>query len=323
MIVLGGRLRGARRPHPRAEPAARRARRLGRRLRLGADRARRCSCSCRSCFPTGAPPSPRWRCVERLVWVADRGAHARRSPSRPGQIEGYPVDNPRHAAAATRSGRPLTSWASSLLLPLRRARRRCAVVVRYRRARGHRAAAAEVARRSAPASPRSRSSLASVSQLAGSDAGRSTSRSRVALTRVVLSAGIAILRYRLYDIDRLISRTLVYGALTVVLGAAYAGLVLAGQALFSTFAGGSNLASPSRRSSSPALFLPLRGARPAVRRPPLQPAPLQRAAARSRASAAGCGRRSTCARSRSELERVVDETMQPAHVSLWLREGGE
>ena len=56
----------------------------------------------------------------------------------------------------------------------------------------------------------------------------------------------------------MISRTLVYGALTVLLGAAYAGLVLAGQALFSSFAGGSNLAIAVSTLVVAALFLPLR-----------------------------------------------------------------
>ena len=75
---------------------------------------------------------------------------------------------------------------------------------------------------------------------------------------IPVAIGVAILRYRLYEIDRVISRTLVYGALTVILGAAYAGLVLAGQAVFSSFAGGSNLAIAVSTLVVAALFLPLR-----------------------------------------------------------------
>ena len=75
---------------------------------------------------------------------------------------------------------------------------------------------------------------------------------------IAIAIGIAILKYRLYEIDRIISRTLVYGGLTVVLGAVYIGLVLAGQALFSSFAGGSNLAIAASTLAVAALFLPAR-----------------------------------------------------------------
>jgi len=66
-----------------------------------------------------------------------------------------------------------------------------------------------------------------------------------AVTIVMLPAAtaIAMFKYRLYEIDRVISRTLVYGALTVILGLAYVGLVLAGQALFSSFASAARAAS--------------------------------------------------------------------------------
>ena len=75
---------------------------------------------------------------------------------------------------------------------------------------------------------------------------------------VPVAVTVAILRYRLFDVDLLISRTLVYGLLTVLLGAAYAGLVLRGQAVFSSFAGGSNLAIAVSTLVVAALFLPLR-----------------------------------------------------------------
>ncbi len=136
---------------------------------------------------------------------------------------------------------------------------------------------------------------------------------------VVLSAGLAVLRYRLYDIDRLITRTLSWVALTVVLGVAYAALVLAGQAVFSSFAGGSNLAIAVSTLVVAALFLPLRSRvqhivdRRFYRRRYDAQRTLEGFAARLRDEV-------DLHELRVELSRVVEETMQPAHVSLWLRQ---
>src|SRR3712207_4605842 len=60
---------------------------------------------------------------------------------------------------------------------------------------------------------------------------------QVALIGMPISMGIAILRYRLYNIDLLINRTLVYGALTALLVAVYFGGVTATQAIFRTLTG--------------------------------------------------------------------------------------
>ena len=70
--------------------------------------------------------------------------------------------------------------------------------------------------------------------------------------------GIAILRYRLYDIDLIIRRTLVYGALTLVLGGAYVGSVLGLQAALSPFTANNGVAVALSTLAVAALFGPVR-----------------------------------------------------------------
>ena len=80
----------------------------------------------------------------------------------------------------------------------------------------------------------------------------------VATAGLPLSIGIAILRYRLYDIDRIISRTLVYGALTVILAAAYVGAIAVLQVALRPFTQESQLAIAASTLIVAALFQPLR-----------------------------------------------------------------
>ncbi len=142
----------------------------------------------------------------------------------------------------------------------------------------------------------------------------------LAVLLVPVAVGIAMLKYRLYDVDRVISKTLVYGALTVMLGAAYFGLVLAGQTLFSSFAGGSNLAIAVSTLAVAALFLPLRSRvqafvdRRFYRRRYDAQRTLKAFGARLREQVELDGLR-------ADLERVVIQTMQPTHASTWLRSG--
>jgi hypothetical protein len=135
---------------------------------------------------------------------------------------------------------------------------------------------------------------------------------------VPVGIGIAVVRYRLYEIDRLISRALVYGVLTVVLAVAYVGLVLSGQAIFSSVAGGGGLVIAASTLVVAALFLPLRSRVQGFvdRRFYRGRYDAQRtleafgARLRDQVDSEKLGR---------DLRGVVTDTMQPSHVSLWRR----
>jgi len=138
---------------------------------------------------------------------------------------------------------------------------------------------------------------------------------------IPISIGIAILRYRLYEIDTLINRTLVYGALTVLLAVVYFGGVTATEAIFRTLTGQEQqpqLAVVVSTLVIAALFNPLRHRLQAF---------TDRRFYRSKYDAAKTLEAfSAQLRDETDLEAlsddlvgVVRETMQPAHVSLWLR----
>jgi hypothetical protein len=176
-------------------------------------------------FPTGRLPSPRWRPVARLAvvgYIADVVGRA----FAPGPIdeEWYgPLPNPLGIEAATDLAPVALAVVTVLLLPTLLAAV-ASLLVRLRRAQGverlqlkwfcYAAALFGAAGFVVVVFP----SLGSPTV--------DTLMIMPALLALPVAVGIAVLRYRLYEIDRLINRTLVYGLLTALLGGVYASVVL-------------------------------------------------------------------------------------------------
>jgi hypothetical protein len=148
-----------------------------------------------------------------------------------------------------------------------------------------------------------------------------------AVAAIPVSVGIAILRYRLYDIDLLINRTLVCGSLTALLAAGYVATIMAFQGIgsllyqvpFRALIGQeSALATVAATLAMAALFNPLRRRIQSF---------IDRRFYRSKYDAiktletfsATLRDETDLEALRGDLVGVVTETMQPAHVSLWLR----
>ena len=138
------------------------------------------------------------------------------------------------------------------------------------------------------------------------------------LAALPVSMGVAILRYRLYEIDRIISRTLAYAAVTALLVGVYAGLVLLSTDVLSLT---SSVAVAASTLAAAALFNPLRRRvqRVVDRR-------FNRARYDAELTVAAFADRLKDAVDlgsvRADLASVVQDTLEPAHVSVWLSDRG-
>jgi hypothetical protein len=264
-------------------------------------------------FPAGRLPSGRWRRILKLV-LAGFGLIWVVIATSPGHLD-PPLDAYTSPLAVTGNDAYLIAIFPVIAFCLVcTALAGISLVLRYRRSRGQErqqfkwlAASAALLVATLP--------LAAVFDFSGWGG----NPFGLALIALPVSVGIAVLRYRLYEIDVIVRRTVVYGVLTGALAGLYFAIVLALQQAFSSLAGGSSLAIALSTLAVAALFRPARTRiqafvdRRFYRRKYDAEQTVAMFAARLRDEV-------DLDALRGELTAVVAETMQPAHVSLWLRE---
>ena len=275
-------------------------------------------------FPNGRLPSRRWRPVGWLA-VAAMVILGSGMAFTPGPFVDYPkVTNPMGFAPV--EGSLLegggVGW---LLLPVIVVLSASSMVVRFRRATGEER---QQIKWFALAAAFAAVGWVAITLAYGTDEGTDNPLlvaaellQLLSFLGLALAVGIAVLKYRLYDIDIIINRTLVYATLTGTLALVYFGGVTATQALFRTITGQEQLPQLVVVASTlliAALFNPLRRRiqsfidRRFYRRKYDARKTLEDFSAQLR-------NETDLNALSDDLVGVVAETMQPAHVSLWLR----
>ena len=261
--------------------------------------------------PTGSLPSPRWRWWARVAAAAPvlvvLGFAVQPDPMAPEYL-GNPL-----AVPALAPGLLVAALAGIVVIVAGLVVGAGSLVLRFRRAHGTDRLQLRWLALAAACAP-ALLLAALVAGVLGRDAVVLASLS-LCVALLPLATGAAILRYRLYDLDRIISRTLAYGLLTVLLGLGYAAVVLG---LGRLLPEGSSLVVAAATLAVAALFQPLRRRLQAV---------VDRRFNRRRHDAARIlDGFSVRLRDQVDLDTltaevlaVVDQTMQPTQASLWLR----
>ena len=266
-------------------------------------------------FPTGAPPGRSWRLVGWTAAIA--GTIATLSTAfAPGPLDKADfawVDNPfgiEGLALRTVADASFVAVAAAALAGL------ISVVVRYRRAQGIERLQLRWLAMAACLLIAGGVGGSALSGWIGSGAG--WIGILLGLLSIAVALGIALLRYRLYDLDVVINRALVYATLTAILAAVYVGGVLLLQLALGGVTGGSGLAVATSTLAAAALFRPLRRR---VQNLVDQRFYRRRYDARLTLQSFGSQLRNEVDLDAlgDALQRVIAETMQPAYVSLWLR----
>jgi hypothetical protein len=261
-------------------------------------------------FPTGRPLTSRWR---PMVWLSGVTIVVLIASEafRPGRLPEYPVDNPFPASGITTA----TSILGSVLMVVTTVVSVASLVVRFRRSVGEERQQIKWVAAGAVMFVATFIVAAVSAGIVGEDASFATML--MGFLFIASGVAVAILRYRLYDIDVVINRALVYGALTVTLAATYLASVLLLQLALEPFTQGSGLAVAASTLAAAALVRPARTRIQAIvdrrffRRKYDAALTLERFGARLRDEV-------DLDTVEGDLRSVVAETMQPAHLSLWI-----
>lgn len=271
-------------------------------------------------FPTGRPQSPRWAWVVRLLWLMIFIFSAI-VLLQPGTLHLFPtLQNPFGIGPDLRGGRAISpvitlfGWIIAPLLVI-------SLATRYRSAdRTERQQLKWLALALVASGVGLGLAIAGAESADRKPDGLGLTLYALAATAVPVAIGIAILRYHLYDIDRLISRSLSYGVVTGVLAAVFSATAIALSAVLGSFAQGQSLAVAASTLLVIALFGPLRRRAQAA---------VDRRFDRARYDAAVTVQALTgrlrddvdIDRVQSDVLRVLDQTFHPTTAAVWLRGG--